>query len=41
MGRELVRLLVASIEDAKRPARRVLLSTDLIQRASSGGGRTR
>jgi DNA-binding LacI/PurR family transcriptional regulator len=41
MGRELVRLLVASIEDVKRPARRVLLSTDLMQRASSGGGRTR
>jgi DNA-binding LacI/PurR family transcriptional regulator len=45
MGRELVRLLAASLEDAKRPARRVLLSTELVQRASSrgssGGGRAR
>lgn len=37
MGRELVRLLAASLEDAKRPARRVLLSTELVERASSRG----
>lgn len=41
MGRELVRLLVASLENAGRPARRVLLSTELVRRASSGGGRAR
>jgi DNA-binding LacI/PurR family transcriptional regulator len=37
MGAELVQLLIASIEDPRRPARRVLLSTELIRRASSAG----
>lgn len=41
MGAELVRLLVASLEDSQRPARRVVLSTELVRRASSGGGRAR
>jgi DNA-binding LacI/PurR family transcriptional regulator len=37
MGAELVQLLVACIEDPRRPARHVLLSTELIRRGSSAG----
>ncbi len=37
MGAELVQLLVACIEDPRRPARHVLLSTELIRRESSAG----
>jgi DNA-binding LacI/PurR family transcriptional regulator len=41
MGRELVRLLAESLERSQRATRRVLLSTELVPRASSGGGRPR
>lgn len=41
MGRELVRLLVESIERGHRATRRVLLSTELVPRGSSGGGSPR
>lgn len=37
MGRELVRLLAESLGRTQRAARRVLLSTELVQRASSRG----
>ena len=37
MGRELVRLLVESLERPQRATRRVLLATELVPRASSGG----
>jgi DNA-binding LacI/PurR family transcriptional regulator len=37
MGRELVRLLAESLERPQRARRRVLLSTELVPRASSGG----
>jgi len=37
MGRELVRLLAESLERPQRATRRVLLSTELVPRASSGG----
>jgi DNA-binding LacI/PurR family transcriptional regulator len=36
MGRELVRLLAESLERSHRVHRRVLLSTELVPRASSG-----
>jgi DNA-binding LacI/PurR family transcriptional regulator len=36
MGRELVRLLVDAVQGPRRPVRRVLLSTELVARASSG-----
>jgi DNA-binding LacI/PurR family transcriptional regulator len=41
MGRELVRLLAESIERGHRATRRVLLSTELVPRGSSGGGSPR
>jgi DNA-binding LacI/PurR family transcriptional regulator len=41
MGRELVRLLAESIERGPRATRRVLLSTELVPRGSSGGGSPR
>jgi DNA-binding LacI/PurR family transcriptional regulator len=37
MGRELVRLLVESLDRSHRATRRVLLSTELVPRASSRG----
>lgn len=41
MGRELVRLLAESLERGHRATRRVLLSTELVPRGSSGGGSPR
>jgi len=37
LGREMTRLLLAAIESRERVARRVILATELIVRASSGG----
>jgi DNA-binding LacI/PurR family transcriptional regulator len=37
LGREMTRLLLAAIESEERIARRVVLATELIVRASSGG----
>jgi DNA-binding LacI/PurR family transcriptional regulator len=41
MGRELVRLLAEALGRTQRATRRVLLSTELVPRASSGGGSPR
>jgi DNA-binding LacI/PurR family transcriptional regulator len=37
LGREMTRLLLAAIEARERVPRRVILATELIVRASSGG----
>jgi DNA-binding LacI/PurR family transcriptional regulator len=39
MGHEMARLLIAAVEGAEPVQRRVILATELIRRASSGGRR--